>query len=229
MVLATAPGAVKPATTVIEILGDLVARLRIYQVQLKIYEQCLTPSERQDYDEASQEWDRPVPIDMWLTRRRGISHKLAIVQLAFRTDLLSLSDRDWLLRELGEEFPIDWEIQHAVSLGGLVIVDEPPTVFWECLKINLSWKQNRTAWNVFSQLARRARQKADLSETDVYPDDAVSDAALATAVSRLKSKLPSTLAELIGPGIRPRTQRLNLDRDRIRIFRSTSGRTNASN
>jgi hypothetical protein len=224
MLLANALRAGAPADAVMGILQDLVGRLRIHQVQVKIYEQCLTESERQDYDDDATEWERPVPIDIWLTRRRGISHKLAIVQLAFRADLLPLSDRDWLLRELGEELPIDWEIQHAVSLGGLVIVEEPRTIFWDFLRLTVDWKRNRKAWQIVWHLANRARQNAELSEADVYPDNAVSDATLPTAVCRLKTMLPSTLAELIEPGLQARTQRLKLDRDRIRVFRATARR-----
>jgi hypothetical protein len=224
MLLANALRSAEPADAVGGILQDLLLKLRIPQVQLKIYHQVLTADERRDYDEEAQEWERPVPLDMWLTRHRGISHRLAIVHLAFRTDLLPLSDRDWLFRELGDEFPIDWEIRHAVSLGGLVIVEDPRTVFWDGLKIGVDWKRNQRAWQLISGLVRRARLNADLLESDIYPHNAVSDATLPTAVFRLKMLLPTTLAELIVPGVRPRTQRLLLESSRIRIFRARSRR-----
>ena len=132
-----------PSDRITELLQLLVLKLRIPQVQLKIYEQSLTASERRDFDEEAQSWERPFPLDLWLARHRGISHRLAIVQLAYRTDLLPLSDRDWLLGELADNFPIDWEIQHAVSLGGLVVVEEPRTVFWDGLRINIDWKRHQ--------------------------------------------------------------------------------------
>jgi len=210
------------------VLQQLLIRLRIPQVQLKLYRQLLTSNERRDYDAALQERTRPIPIDIWITPRRGISHKLAIVQLAFRAEILPVSDRDWLLRELGEELPMDWEIQHAVSLGGLVVVDNPRTVFWDSLRIRIDWSRRPKAWNLIWQLATKARRNTALLEKDAYPDDAVSDATLATAVSRLKAILPPMLADKILPGALPRSQRLRLDPSEILIFRNERSRRNVS-
>jgi hypothetical protein len=228
MLLANAYRAGASADAVMPILQDLVGRLQILQVQDKLYTQFLTENERRDYDEEVQRWQRPIPIDRWITRRRRISHKLAIVQLAYRAELLPLSNRDWLLRELGEELPIDWEIRHAVSQGGLVLVDVPRTVFWDSLTVQADWSKRPKAWDVMFQLATKARRNADLLERDVYPDDAVADATLATAVSRLKRMLPCTLAERIEPGIQPRSQRLKLDPNEICIFRNERHRRNDS-
>ncbi len=224
--LANALRRADPTAAVPEILSELVGKLRIPQVQDKVYWQVLSTTERSDYDADSDVRERHVPIDMWITRRRRISHGVAIVQLAFRADLLSLSDRDWLLRELGEELPIDWEIQHSVSLGGLVLVNDPRTVFWDGVRIRIDWRRRPKAWNLMLQLATKARRNADLLESDAYPDDAVSDATLATAVSRLKAMLASTLAELIVPGVQPRSQRLRLDPNEILIFRNERRRRN---
>jgi hypothetical protein len=218
MLLANALRAGAPADAVMAILQDLLRRLRIPQIHVKLHEQLLTTNERHDYDEEARQWERPVPIDMWITRRRGISHKLAIVQLAYRADVLPLSDRDWLLRELGEECPIDWEIQHAVSLGGLVVVDAPRVAFWDGLKIRLHWKDKPMMWRTLSQLAAKARINAPLTEADIYRREAASNSALANVIGRLKKKLPPTLSALIRPGIESRTHQLHLDPDRIRVF-----------
>lgn len=219
MLLAQAISSVNPSESPIEILRDLLLKVRIPQVAHKLFRQSLSLNEQRTYEEDCQHRGGAIRLDHWIARHRQIPHEVAIVHLAFMADLLSLSDRDWLLRDLGEAFPIDWEIQHAVSLGGLVIVDEPPTVFWEGLNVGLRWTDKPKMWQAFSQLATKSRMNAPLTESDLYTREAPSNSTLANVIGRLKKELPPTLGTLIRPGTARRTHRLHLDRDRIRIFK----------
>lgn len=217
---------VDPEPAHITMLRDLVTKLRIPQVWHKLYDQCLTRNEQLDYDSDCDRYGGPIPLDLWIARRRRISHQLAIAHLAYRADLLSLSNHDWLAREIGEEFPIDWEIQHAVSLGGLVIVDHPRTVFWEGLQVRISWQNKPKMWGALLELAKKARINAALTEADLYRRAVPTNAALANVIGRLKRRLPPTLSVLIrSEG--DRSHQLHLDADRIRIF-NTARRARAA-
>jgi hypothetical protein len=177
-------------------LRPFLLRLRVDQIQAMIEQRLLSDNEQQAYREDSA--GKRVPLDVWFAKRRGMSHPLAIVYLASRVDLMSQSDHDYFMRQLGEELPVDLEIRSAVSRGGLVVVENPRTAYWRCITIPIDWNRYPKAWPVFVKLAQKAGTRALLTESDVYDfRDGCADSALPTVISRLKQLLPEDLGERI--------------------------------
>lgn len=79
-------------------LADILTRLRIPVIQIKIYDEILTPEEREQVDHAKH----VLPADKVYAKSRGVSHRRAIVELAYEVNLIPPADRDRLLRQLVE-------------------------------------------------------------------------------------------------------------------------------
>jgi hypothetical protein len=109
-------------------------------------------------------------------------------------------------------------LEEAVAAGGLVVVRQPPAVYWQGELVAVEWGRYRRGWQFFRRLAEKARHGAVLEEKDVYADEPVSESALGTVFHRLKALLPASLWRHVHPSSDPRGYRLELARDRLHVF-----------
>jgi hypothetical protein len=109
------------------------------------------------------------------------------------------------------------EIEETIASGGLVIVEDRAQAHWNTELVALNPQRNRLSWKLLVQLARKARMRSAVSESDIY-DNPKGSSALAMAVHRLQEILPPNLEALIVPGNQKHTHRLDLPSRSIHIF-----------
>lgn len=109
-------------------------------------------------------------------------------------------------------------LEEAVATGGLVLRDNPPTLYWEGEKQPADWASHRKPWQFIKALAKKARLQAAVDDRDVYGDEAKSNSTLATLFSRLKPLVPASLWREIKKGTEKRTYRLCIEPRRIFLF-----------
>jgi hypothetical protein len=109
--------------------------------------------------------------------------------------------------------------EEAIAAGGLVLRDNPPTLYWEGKKLAVSWASYSKPWLFINALAAKARLGAAVNDHDVYGDTAVSNSTLATLYTRLKNLVPASLWREIKPGTEARTYRLCIEPSRIFLSR----------
>lgn len=102
--------------------------------------------------------------------------------------------------------------EEAIASGGLVLVRQPPAVYWEGQEVAGPWKG--ILWDFLTELARKARLRSPVAQQDLYPD-VKSATVMSRNAERLRKKLPPTLRRLIVPGNAPQTYRLDLEPQRI--------------
>jgi hypothetical protein len=160
-------------------------------------------------------------IEIW-RQVRGGSPERAVADLAFRIDLLSATDYQWILRELGQESD-DTEavIQQAIAAGGLVLVERPRAAYWAGDPIDVDWERRSALWNYFCELVDHSKAGRVFDGAALREIPAPGE--LAKQKHRLSKEVgfPASLTALIVPaGLG--SQRIDLPPTRIRIFRLTS-------
>ena len=81
------------------------------------------------------------PIRMWM-HLRGVSPARSIIEVAFGLNLLSETDKNWLLREVGEDEQIVQEaIDSAVLSKKLVLVERQRHAYWRGGRIQVDWNK----------------------------------------------------------------------------------------
>nr|WP_123784810.1 hypothetical protein [Pirellula staleyi] len=135
---------------------------------------------------------------------------------------MSVSNRDWLLRESGEIPTVEEAIEAAIESGALVIVESPRSAAFAGHEIEIDWVRHDRLWGFLWHLARHAKGNRPIDRLTF------GDKSRANVVTDLKSKLskmaefPVTLADMItvvGKG----TQKLCLPPEKIRIFECLDG------
>jgi hypothetical protein len=160
-------------------------------------------------------------IGMW-RQVRGGSQARAIAEIAYRSDLLSATDYEWILRELDEESDdADKVIQLAIAAGGLVFTEHPRAAYWAGEAIEVDWERRSALWDYFYELASHSKTGRALDRMALGQLPAQGQ--LAKQKHRLSKEagFPASLAALIvsaGLG----SQRLDVPPTRIRIFQVTT-------
>ena len=126
---------------------------------------------------------------------------------------LALAD---LKRLSGDEPPRRIDRNRAIDAGGLVLIDQPRTAFWERMPIDANWDRHSKAWEFLRRLAEKGRRAVAVREADLYAD-VPSPSAMANRFRRLKKLLPSSLWKHIVPA-ETRAYRLEPDRAKIHLF-----------
>jgi hypothetical protein len=123
----------------------------------------------------------------------------------------------------GDALPNQSALDEAVAKGGLVLREEPPTLYWKGRVHGANWLKHRMPWQFLWRLAEKAKRGHSFEDRDLYGDRLVSFSTFPTVFNRLKKLVPPTLFKEIVPGEMPRTYRLRLDPGQIYLEkRSTS-------
>jgi hypothetical protein len=210
-------------------LSELLSKIRVEQIQQMIYDRVLDSDEQCQYNKHRRECAakavRCHPQDIWLAQARDQPHDQIIVECAWRANLLTASDRDWLFSQLGKTEPISWQIGEAVKAGGLVIVVAECEVYWQQQRLDVEWHRFPRLWTLLIALARKAKLRAGVSERDIFDgEEGCSNSALSESVRRLKRLLPASLAKEIERGVGKRPRRLKLSPHQIHVFDQTGRR-----
>lgn len=109
------------------------------------------------------------------------------------------------------------EVEWAVETGGLVIVKEPRTVYWEKKEITCSWDKHVAPFGLLVKLAEKARFGNAVEDTDLW-DEPGAKSRLSNLKGRLGELIPPTLSrqiEAARPGVR-----LHVDAKAIYVIQS---------
>lgn len=106
----------------------------------------------------------------------------------------------------------------AIATGALVLIEADRRAYWDKTQIALGKGDNN--WRFLWLLADHARNKRSVTLNDLFPNDELGPSAISTAWGRLSNKLPISLEDLVkSDRNQKRAYRLNLDSDRIHLFR----------
>ena len=126
------------------------------------------------------------------------------------------------LSDLQRLFKDDYEVtaarDEAIAAGKLVIDRSSGEVYWEGKRVETEWNRFDGSWKFLIELAKRARNRADVTQNDLYGSEAISITAMSTSAFRLRSHLPASLRKLIISGRTLRTYRLTLESEHIYFF-----------
>jgi hypothetical protein len=112
---------------------------------------------------------------------------------------------------------LDQAIESRKRSGDLVVVEEPPAVYWKGTEIEIEWNDRPSMWKFIWRICRAAKRGRAIDHMD-FGENLSKD-----YVSKTKSRLvncdefPDDLAVLIESDSCG-TQRLNLPPERIHIF-----------
>jgi hypothetical protein len=201
-----------------ELLKTSALRIGGHFSAARLWEEVLTPFERQCLGgELPPVWRQLGTAGIW-QKLRGVSPKRAVVEVAAELGLLDAPRVRWLLRQLGEvtDDPVA-AIEAARNASGLVLVEQPRSVYWMGRPIEVDWERHTALWRFFWELCRRAKAGRPLDPLDLS-ESAHLDS-IAKQKFRLLSKVgfPVDLGDLIKPAGR-RTQKLHLSPQEIRLF-----------
>lgn len=163
----------------------------------------------------------PAPDCRWLelsesALSRGIvtlRHRLTHSRNAEMPERIATALGD--LRPLYEgETPQSAAVEEAIASGGLVVIEDPPKVFWQGAAIKTKWKRHPACWKLLVALASKG---GSVDACDLY-DKTVAESTLPVTINRLRRYLPASLHKRIVPGAGAGSYRLELERRRISIF-----------
>jgi len=207
------------AEDVREKLGDCYLLVQTPQVAAIVWRRMLHKNHRDrlggDFEDA---YGRYRTVRMW-QKLFGVSPARAVLDISLGADLISSTTYRWLLQETGEVFaPGDGRLLAAVETGALVLLQSPPTAFWNGKKIELNWqKKMRAPWEFFWEISVKAKRGLVLDCRDV--GEGISRKAAENRKSHLllPDAFPADLGELfiaVGNG----AYKLDVPPERIRIF-----------
>lgn len=108
-------------------------------------------------------------------------------------------------------------VELAIQTGGLVVVREPRSAYWNRMETRCQWDNHAKAFELLWKLAEKARFRGSVQDADLWDTPGVKNR-LATVKERLFKLIPHDVSRLI-KSARP-GYRLHLEPKRIYIFRS---------
>jgi hypothetical protein len=108
-------------------------------------------------------------------------------------------------------------LEEVIGMGGLVMIEQERRAYWNCDIVQL--EKGHRNWDFLWLLAQRAKVRASVTESDVFPEQTVSISTMPTIRGRLAKVIPPSLDKLIeADKSQNRAYRLNLDADRIHLI-----------
>jgi hypothetical protein len=204
---------------VCEKLQETYLRLKGAQSAKLLWELVLTPAEKTRLGgDLETAFAAGGAVGMWV-RLHGVSVVRAVIDVARALNYLNEVTGKWLLRETGESVDDPEDIPTRVApTAELVLVERPRQAYWLGTAIPIEWDRHNAFWTYLWELATHAKLDEPLDRfafSAEYAQD---------YLAKLKSRLstmegfPGSLADRItseGEG----TQRLNVRRNQIRLFR----------
>ncbi len=154
-------------------------------------------------------------VRMWMTVY-GCTQARAVIEIAYRFNLLTPHHRDWLLKEFGELLDADAAFEDAISRNDLVLNSSTREVYWKGQLVELDWS-HEAKWSFIWELARHAKAGLSIDNTTF------GERKNANYVSKAKSEIsnlpgfPPDLADLVEV-VAKGTQKLNVPAAEIRLF-----------
>jgi hypothetical protein len=179
----------------------------------------LTAEDRQrlggDFRRAYAELGGTVPI--W-RQLHGVSGERALIDVAYGLNFLTETNRDWLLRETGEQFhDSERTLDEAMSQCRLVVIERPRQVIWNGEQIEIDWYREDSLWSFFWELCQQSKRSESLRPEHV--SETFTSSALSTRKGRLVNHeaFPNTMVDVVAaaPG---GGYRLALQPQDIRVF-----------
>jgi hypothetical protein len=201
------------------------ARIQSKAAALRLWEWVLTDAERQRLGgDLAAAWCRLGTVGMW-QRLRGVSVVRAVADVGLELGLIDERRHRWLLRAAGEVHDdAEAAIQQAVASGGLVLVERPRAVYWNCEAVPVDWDRHGALWDYFWELCRHAKAGRPIDQM-TFP--AAADPAVVTKYRHrlvAQRNFPRSLAARIQPAGR-HAQKLQLSPDQVRLFELVFGET----
>ena len=120
-----------------EALADSASRIAGSFSAQRLWERHLTVQDRERLGgDCRAAYKRLGTAGMW-SKLRGVTPYRAVVDVANKLDLLSDSDREWLLREIGEDVDAEEAKLTAIANGDLVVVETPREAYWNGNEIEI--------------------------------------------------------------------------------------------
>ncbi len=196
---------------------ELVRKVFRPYVAFEVWEQLFDAEQRRqlgdDFESAYRNPDRTA--GMW-AKVHGVSAKRAVIELALELQMIHTYESQWLIRELGIDVDgCSAEMEAAIAAGHLVLCTNPKRLFWDGSPVELLG--GNRPWEYFWQLALHRKRGAILDRAVLGDDLGV------RYLDHMKCRLindcglPLELGERI-INFESHCQRLDLDRNRIRIF-----------
>ncbi len=155
-------------------------------------------------------------VGMWM-HVKGVSQPRAIVDVGYCLNFLTESDRDWLLREIGEQ---PQSVDDAVLSLALVLDERERAVYWQGQRIEVDWYKRSALWTFLWTIAEQAQSGGGVDRTHFGEDK--SPEYVSKTISRLSNEVdgfPADLAVLmVSQGLG--TARLDLSPEQIGLFRT---------
>lgn len=197
-------------------LQETALRVRVPNIACALWSEVFSEEEKKrlggDLDNA---YANGGVVAMW-TRLHGCTEVRAVIEIAFRFNLLTPQYREWLLLETGELLDADAAYQDAILHNELVLNSLTREVYWRQKSIDIDWL-HEAKWSFMWELAKHAKTGLPIDST-VFGErkhvDYVSKAkSELTNLDRFPDKLADAI-ELAGKG----TQQLKIEASEIRLF-----------
>ena len=205
-----------PSDAALKKLKETDLRVRVPNIACALWSEVFSEEEKKrlggDLDNA---YANGGVVAMW-TRLHGCTEVRAVIEIAFRFNLLTPQHREWLLLETGELLDADAAYQDAILHNELVLNSLTREVYWKKEPIKIDWS-HEAKWSFMWELAKHAKTGLPIDST-VFGERKSVD-----YVSKTKSGLtnlkgfPNELAdaiEVVGTG----TQQLMIEASEIRLF-----------
>lgn len=155
-------------------------------------------------------------IGMWRTLRGG-SRERAVLDIARELDFLTDSKHRWLRREMGQAHDfVDEEIQAAIDVGDLVIVDHPQkALYWKGQEVRIAWNKHPAQWRYVWELVLASKGGGTIDRSTFGFEDQKYCTKQLSRLTR-ETDFPDSLADLVLD--ESGTQRLHVPSSAIRVF-----------
>ncbi len=193
-------------------------RIKAYVSAQRMWDRMLTEKDRERLGgDLQQAYHAHGTAGMWM-KLRGVAIERAVIDVAFGIGFLDQGTRDWLLREVGQQYDDPQRtVDAAISAGHLVLIETPRAAFWLGNPIAMDWEKDHSLWEFLWALCERSKRSLTLTQVDLGKQ--VSASAVATSKGRLVNHpdFPPDLGILV-ESKRGQGYHLNLPPANIRIF-----------
>ena len=205
-----------PSDAAREKFEEAALRIRNPTIAIKLWREVFSEEEKKRLGgDLENAYANGGVVAMW-TRLHGCTEVRAVIEIAFRFNLLTPQYREWLLLETGELLYADAAYQDAILHNELVLNSLTREVYWQQKPIEIYWF-HEAKWSFMWELAKHAKTGLPIDSTVFGERKHVN------YVSKTKSELtnlkgfPNELAdaiEVVGTG----TQQLKIEASEIRLF-----------
>ena len=205
-----------PSDVALKKLQETALRVRVPNIACALWSEVFSEEEKKrlggDLDNA---YANGGVVAMW-TRLHGCTEVRAVIEIAFRFNLLTPQYREWLLLETGELLDADAAYQDAILHNDLVLNSLTRQIYWKQKSIDINWLHD-AKWSFMWELAKHAKAGLPIDST-VFGERKHVDYVSKTKSDLTKSNgFPIELADAIkvaGIG----TQQLKIEASEIRLF-----------